>query len=467
MNIEIRELGALKCAEFTINELTIISGANNSGKTYATYALYGYLKLWRQFFTFKPVIEGLVEDLNFLGAAELSVDALAKQFDRLEKKACDYYVSNLHRILAGNEKFLTDVHFRLTSKPFENFRSEPFEHTATRANTSLFRISYDGGSSPIRITLLTELSKLQNASETTRLAIDFLNETLKEQVLGKVYPDIFIASAERTGATIFQKELDIARNRLLEHMGENASGNLDPFKALLKASTDYPLPVRDDINFIRSIESLAKEEGALVKANSGLLDDFHDIIGGEYKIVKNQGVFFVPHSKKTSRLSMGESSSAVRSLLNIGSYLRHKAKAGDLLVIDEPELNLHPLNQRKIARLVARLVNSGVKVFLTTHSDYIIKELNTLIMLSPREGHLERVRAEEKYREDELLSPDKISVYHAQLGDCKYGEMSRAVKGMTLVPADINVQQGIEITSFDDQIEQMDLIQSKILYTND
>ena len=467
MNIEIRELGALKSAEFTLNDLTIISGANNSGKTYATYALYGYLKLWRQFFSFKTLIDSLVEGLDQQGAAEFPVEMLEQEFDGLEQSACERYVASLHRVLAGNEKFLTEVKFRLTSHPFDTFKKTPFEHTATRANSSLFRVSYAGDSSAIKITLLTELSKLQNPRETTRLAIDFLNEILKDQVLGRVYPEIFIASAERTGATIFQKELDIARNRLLEHMGENASGDLDPFKALLKASTDYPLPVRDDISFIRSIESLAREEGVLVKENPGLLDDFHDIIGGEYKIIKNQGVFFVPNSKKSSKLTMGESSSAVRSLLNIGSYLRHKAKPGDLLVIDEPELNLHPLNQRKIARLVARIVNSGIRVFLTTHSDYILKELNTLIMLSPGGGHLERIRAEENYRPDELLAPAKVHVYHAQNGDCKYGGMTRAVKGMTLVPADINVYQGIEITSFDDQIEQMNRIQSQILYAHD
>jgi len=467
MKIEIRELGALKSAEFSINDLTIVSGQNNSGKTYATYTLYGYLKLWKQFFSFKPLVDNLIGDLDSQGAAKLPVELLERNFDDLEKAACDKYVANLHRVLAGSEKYLSVASFRLTSHPFEKFKRTPFEHTATRANSSLFRVSYEGGSSPIQITLLTELSKLQNPSETTRLGIDFLNNVLLDQVLGSVYPEIFIASAERTGATIFQKELDVARNRLIEHMGENAGGDLDPFKAILKALTDYPLPVRDDVNFIRSVESLAKDEGELVKTNPGLLDDFHDIIGGEYKIIKNQGVYFVPNAKKTTKLTMGESSSAVRSLLNVGSYLRHKAKPGDLLIIDEPELNLHPINQRKIARLVVRIVNSGVKVFLTTHSDYIIKELNTLIMLSPREGNLETIRKEEKYREDELLNPSKINVYHAQEGDCKYGEMKRSVSGMTFLPADINVAQGIEITSFDDQIEQMDRIQSKILYSHD
>jgi len=43
---------------------------------------------------------------------------------------------------------------------------------------------------------------------------------------------------------------------------------------------------------------------------------------------------------------MGESSSMVRSMLDIGSYLRHIAKPGDLLIVDESESNLHPENQR-------------------------------------------------------------------------------------------------------------------------
>jgi predicted ATPase len=42
------------------------------------------------------------------------------------------------------------------------------------------------------------------------------------------------------------------------------------------------------------------------------------------------------------------------------------------IFIDEPELNLHPENQRLITQVLANLVNIGIKVFITTHSDYII-----------------------------------------------------------------------------------------------
>jgi hypothetical protein len=45
-------------------------------------------------------------------------------------------------------------------------------------------------------------------------------------------------------------------------------------------------------------------------------------------------------------------------------------------------IRLHPENQRLITQVLANLVNIGIKVFITTHSDYIIKEFSTLIMLN-------------------------------------------------------------------------------------
>ena len=43
MRIKIKNLGALDDAEFRLGDLTIICGENNTGKTYATYALHGFL----------------------------------------------------------------------------------------------------------------------------------------------------------------------------------------------------------------------------------------------------------------------------------------------------------------------------------------------------------------------------------------------------------------------------------------
>ena len=76
------------------------------------------------------------------------------------------------------------------------------------------------------------------------------------------------------------------------------------------------------------------------------------------------------------------SSSSVKTLSGLVVYLRHIAKKGDVLIIDEPEMNLHPDNQRRLARIFARMINNGLRLIISTHSDYIIRELNNLIMLN-------------------------------------------------------------------------------------
>lgn len=164
---------------------------------------------------------------------------------------------------------------------------------------------------------------------------------------------------------------------------------------------------------------------------------------------------------------MDESSSAVRSLLDIGFYLRHVAKPGDLLMVDEPELNLHPQNQRRMARLFSRLVNLGVRVFATTHSDYIVKELNTLIMLNGEKDHLKRIATERGYRAEELLNPDQIKVHIAEKSLVSLPDSRRRSRHQTFMPALVTKDRGIGAKSFDDTIDQMNEIQDAILWDGD
>ncbi|MHC5823328.1 MAG: AAA family ATPase, partial [Nostoc sp.] len=143
---------------------------------------------------------------------------------------------------------------------------------------------------------------------------------------------------------------------------------------------------------------------------------------------------------------------------------RHKAQLGDLLMVDEPELNLHPENQRRVARLFAQLVNLGIKVFITTHSDYIIKELNTLIMLNHDKPHLKRIAEEEGYRAAELISSENIKVYIAEEAPIILEGKKRKTKCQTLTPANIDPDMGIEARSFDTTIETMNRIQEAIVW---
>ena len=55
MRISLKNLGILKKAEFSLGELTIICGKNNTGKTYATYALFGFLLGWKSFLEYPNI----------------------------------------------------------------------------------------------------------------------------------------------------------------------------------------------------------------------------------------------------------------------------------------------------------------------------------------------------------------------------------------------------------------------------
>ncbi len=117
--------------------------------------------------------------------------------------------------------------------------------------------------------------------------------------------------------------------------------------------------------------------------------------------------------------------------------------------------------------MFSRLVNIGIKVFLTTHSDYIIKELNTLIMLNQDKPYLKKISEDEGYREEELISADKIRVYIAEKSLLMLDKNKRKTQVQTLVAADIDPELGIEARSFDTTIEDMNRIQEAIIWGDD
>lgn len=458
MKIEIKNLGAIKQAEFTLGELTIICGGNNTGKTYATYALFGFLSFWRDAFSIK-VPDGDVRNLLNEGSIELDIQDYINNAPTILKNGCKAFTEQLPHVFASSDKHFTESYFSVELDSNDIQPSPTFERTMGAAKTQLFSISKKADSPLVTISLLVEKEKVRIPQDVISRII---GDALKDIVFGHLFPHPFIASAERTGAAIFRKELNFARNRLLEEMS-SMEKEINPFELLSKVYTDYALPVKSNVDFTRQLEERAKKDSFIAKGHPEILNDFTDIIGGDYLVTKNDELYYVPKGKRI-KLTMDESSSAVRSLLDIGFYLRHVAAPGDLLMVDEPELNLHPENQRRVARLFSRLVNIGIKVFITTHSDYIIKELNTLIMLNQGGSRLEGLAELEGYNKSELLNPEKVRVYIAEEALIMLDGAMRKTRCQTLVSADIDEKMGIEARSFDKTIEDMNRIQEEIVW---
>ena len=112
-------------------------------------------------------------------------------------------------------------------------------------------------------------------------------------------------------------------------------------------------------------------------------------------------------TKEDIRLT--RASSMVSELAPVVLFLRGNIGRGDMLIIEEPEAHLHPAAQTRMAVILARMVRAGVRVVVTTHSDWLLKEIGNLI----REGELE-----EKTREStstgslpSSLRPNEVGIW--------------------------------------------------------
>ena len=459
LKIYLKNLGILKHAEFSLGDLTLICGKNNTGKTYADYALYGFLHDWRGLIDF-GVSDDQTQHLLTDGGIKIELGGYAEKSNQFLAEACKRYTSQLDTVLAAAEGRFLNSEFQIQTGAID-IRDKEFKREMGIVSDRLLTYSKEKDSEELTVSLLVEKEFGRKIDpDFARSAINFI---IGYAIFSDSFPDPFASSVERTGVAIFRRELHFARNRLLEEIGR-ADQRTDPQELLFKSYQLYPLPIEENVAFIRQLEDVAKRESFLAKEHPEVLADFADIIGGEYTVTQDDQLYYTPKGTQ-DKLTMVESSSTVRSLVDIGFYLRHVSQKGDLLMVDEPELNLHPANQRRIARLFACLVNLGVKVFITTHSDYIVKELNTLIMLNHDKPHLKRIAKENGYRQSELIRSDQVKVYMTQetLVPLEEGQKRRR-RGLTLVPADVDPVLGIEAPSFDETIDEMNSIQEDIIW---
>lgn len=109
-------------------------------------------------------------------------------------------------------------------------------------------------------------------------------------------------------------------------------------------------------------------------------------------------------------IRLSQASSMVSELAPLVLFIRGLIQPGDTLIIEEPEAHLHPGAQTEIAATLARLVRAGVRIVVTTHSDWLLKEIGNLI----REGILkEKSELRKKsHGPESWLLPDEVGAWH-------------------------------------------------------
>lgn len=467
MKINFSKLGVLETGSLEFADLTIICGENNTGKTYITYLVYCLLKTWKQLINIDIKME--IKELIEQGSINIDLDKkIVKNWDKLSTKTVSKFHQNFPDMLAASGLLFEELKLKVDFTLDLSWQKREFKQEfRSGGGILLLSMQKDKNSSILQIASPEQ----ENTKSVSLLTLDdFIEEELLKIVLGDTIPDVFIASTERTGATTFRKQLNLATSNLVDLLSQvqkDGEKSLTPhnlFKAVY-GSKDYAQPVKDNVTFINQLPDNSFKLSSLLEQYPRLLESFESIVGGKYSTNKEGITLFQPKGT-TLKLGLGEVSSSVRSLLIIWYWLRYYAKQGSMLIVDEPELNLHPSNQRRFARFLVELVNYGVKVFITTHSDYIIKEFNTLIMLNNlKDEQFDSFNKKYKeYHKENKLDITKIALYMTREELIKLPNFSSRVRRKILKRAEISSSFGIEAISFDETINEMNAIQDTIYY---
>lgn len=396
LKFKVTNLGSVHNGQFCQKPLTVFCGPNNTGKTWTLYCLYLFYK--------------------------------SLPWTRHERPGEDYFLPSPEYVNDLLSDFLPDF-----------FNSATFLDDGAK-----FSIIYPHDLEPLR---------------------PFAKEGIA-----------FLMPAERNGLHLFFRELSSRRTSLLHRASRRRIGVDDLLRDVI--DSPYAQPIADYIDWLNSLWEI-QERSNVRTTRPGSNDPapslevpedisppttrgFHHLAehlkrrlaGGSYRVRPRTGsiefrAFRSSNGgRSTNPIGLHITSSAVKSLFALWFYLEHQATIGNILMIDEPELNLHPESQRQVARLLARLVNAGVNVAISTHSDYIIREFNNLIMLHQEGGP--RFRKRHGYRVDEVLDPKDVGAFY-------FGNN-------TIEPFELTDDAGIHATTFDDVIRDLNSVSREVYF---
>ncbi len=420
MKITFSNLGAIKKATLDLRPLTVIIGPNNSNKTYIAYSIYG---LWNSLndiyipLHYETIFNYEYEDTMSLKIDKIFLDYLLNS----SVDAVNYSKTLLETFFQdSSKKIFSETKFEIT---FSNSEIKEKIKKAFNQNKIFIKEEMDIflEQSPLRIMFNIErfwknASAVHERSDVQLIALEY--------IISMVFPKPFLLPAERNAFIITYKMLANRRYKFLRDMQRERTGGRRVNSRqieLLKEQGDirYPQPIEDFLDLLTDVElqkNTIEDSKKSLKFHE-LASTIEETIQGNnktnFKRTKLGGKEIKINVKKGLDIDLYNASSSIKQLAPLLLYLRYRAKENDLLIIDEPEMNLHPESQAKFLEVLGMLVNAGVNVLLTTHSPYFMSHLNNLIAGDMTNEETREKQAKSLYLGDAraFLKPEDVSAY--------------------------------------------------------
>lgn len=347
INFQIKNFGPINDLDVDIGKINIVSGYNATGKSTASKILYCFLKAnsnKRQDFAYdalsksiRSILFRLNRDVNRFERRNMDVIELLEEYEKSKKIYLDSQ---------GNKYLNKEI------KDIDNFIDE-----INKNDNELY------------LTILENLLKIELSTNSFDGYFSIKNNPDGE---------LFEFTANFTNYDINNNDAFTSKGSLniydVFYIDSFSIFDLDrsPFRSRYQ---DY----YDHIDYLRLILKDSNESKGLFdpKRNKSVIDvekKVEEIIGGK---IEYTGRKFVFTPKNSDSYNMQNTASGIKQIGVIQLLLSNrKLKEDCFLIIDEPEVNLHPEWQFKLAEILILLVKDlNISIYINTHSPLFIEAI--------------------------------------------------------------------------------------------
>lgn len=407
MKITIRRFGPLSEFVYDLSKDIIVTyGDNNIGKSYAMQVVYLLLKNFNEY-----LMRGAnyYDGYYYYGYARphISPNGVEEVHSTVSKFA-DGKQSSLDITKSINSFILLDFKERLFASflnscknTFGNYKGiiSQKPQIIVELNALSFTFNLGDNKQPIQSNIYTyptvlkrsssDFHKSRNANghldiyffnniETTvSTIIDAINERLRDLSieLSKYLGNVYFLPASRSGIYSGMS----AFSSIIAELSKN--------KAMLTKKIELPgisEPISDYFLMLSNMRAHENEKLSGVYKNIET-----DILKGTVSFNKNSNTLVYTPTGIKHEFEMTEVSSMVSEISPIVAFLKyiitsspsHRGHhAQPIVFIEEPEAHLHPKNQIKLITLFSNLHKLGLKLVISSHSNYIFNKLNNLLL---------------------------------------------------------------------------------------
>lgn len=406
--VDIKNFGPIEKGKLEILPLTVITGPNNSGKSYAALlirSVFASMRPNRMSFG-RDTIQAVSNHVSKLFDSNKSSIVLDHN---ITSKIIDSAVSGYGKRVA------TDIERSFSTRLETMIR--------IGSKTCTIQAKTDHLDSKIRF-LSNRPSCMDNINhkiQQVRLALDPDSQISRvaysapESVLSIKIPG---PSPQSDSLEVIKLIVEFVTGRKVFYLPAARSGILQGYKSISAGIVrkapymglkDAEIPNMSGVisDFIGDLIEITHDRGHFYNLASELETE---ILKGQIKI-KHGGsnIPEIKYAHKRRYMPMRLSSSTVSELAPLILYLKHKVDENSILIIEEPESHLHPGNQSILARFLVRLIRRGLVVVITTHSPFMLEQLNNLIQAGSMSNS--KRKNLNGFMKDDFITQDEVAAY--------------------------------------------------------